>query len=89
MIIHKFVQNYTNLKVFWIYVSYGIIHSILCFVIPAYSLKGIVNENGNQQFINAGLKDIYIRDSKDEYRHINVQDLIDNDDISRKIKICL
>ena len=36
-----------NLKVFWIYVSYGIIHSILCFVIPAYSLKGIVNENGN------------------------------------------
>lgn len=31
--------------------------------------------------INAGIKDIYIRDSKDKYRHVNVQkDFIDNDD---------
>ena len=30
--------------------------------------------------INAVIKDIYIRDSKDEYRHIMVQDYIDNDE---------
>ena len=36
-----------NLKIFWIYVIYGIIHSILCFIIPAYSLFGIVDSNGN------------------------------------------
>ena len=31
--------------------------------------------------INAGIKDIYIRDSKDEYRHIDVQkDFIENDE---------
>ena len=36
-----------NLKRFWIYVIYGIIHSILCFIIPAYGLYGIVDINGN------------------------------------------
>lgn len=39
-----------------------------------------------RMIINAGLKDIYIRDSKDEYRHINVQDLIDNDESLEGIK---
>ena len=33
-----------------------------------------------RMIINAGIKDIYIRDSKDEYRHIMVQDYIDNDE---------
>ena len=36
-----------NLKIFWIYVIYGIVHSILCFIIPSYSLNGIVDNNGN------------------------------------------
>ncbi len=30
--------------------------------------------------INAGIKDIYIRDSVDEYRHIMVEDYINNDE---------
>ena len=30
--------------------------------------------------INAGIKDIYIRDSKKEYRHIEVEDFITNDE---------
>ncbi len=31
--------------------------------------------------INAGIKDIYIRDTKDEYRHVDVEkDFIENDD---------
>ena len=33
-----------------------------------------------RMIINAGIQDIYIRDSKDEYRHIMVQDWIDNDE---------
>ena len=39
-----------------------------------------------RMIINAGLKDIYIRDSKEEYRHINVQEFIDNDESLEGIK---
>ena len=41
-------KNYHfNLKTFWIYIMYGLIHSILCFTIPAYGLKNIINNNGD------------------------------------------
>ena len=41
-------KNYHfNLKTFWTYIIYGLIHSILCFMIPAYSLRNIINENGD------------------------------------------
>lgn len=33
-----------------------------------------------RMIINAGIKDIYIRDSKEEYRHILVKDYIENDE---------
>ena len=33
-----------------------------------------------RMIINAGIKDIYIRDSKTEYRHILVSDYIENDE---------
>lgn len=33
-----------------------------------------------RMIINAGIKDVYIRDGKDAYRHIMVQDWIDNDE---------
>ncbi len=33
-----------------------------------------------RMIINAGIKDIYIRDSKDEYRHVLVQEYVDNDE---------
>jgi dCMP deaminase len=33
-----------------------------------------------RMIINAGIKDIYIRDSKTEYRHIEVEDYITNDE---------
>ena len=33
-----------------------------------------------RMIINAGLKDVYIRDSKTEYRHIPVEDFINNDE---------
>ena len=33
-----------------------------------------------RMIINAGIKDIYIRDTKKEYRHINVEDYITNDE---------
>ena len=36
--------------------------------------------------INAGIKDIYIRDSKTKYRHILVQEYIDNDESLEGIK---
>lgn len=39
-----------------------------------------------KMIINAGIKDIYIRDSKEEYRHIDVQEYIDNDDSLEGIK---
>ena len=38
---------YFNIKTFWTFISYGLIHSILCFMIPSYSLKNIVNDNGD------------------------------------------
>lgn len=33
-----------------------------------------------RMIINAGIKDIYIRDNKDDYRHIDVSEYIENDD---------
>ncbi len=33
-----------------------------------------------RMIINAGIKDLYIRDNKDEYRHIMVEDYIKNDE---------
>lgn len=33
-----------------------------------------------RMIINAGIKDIYIRDSKEDYRHILVEDYISNDE---------
>ncbi len=33
-----------------------------------------------RMIINAGIKDIYIRDSKEEYRHIDVHTYIENDE---------
>ncbi len=39
-----------------------------------------------RMIINAGIKDIYIRDSKDEYRHILVQEFIDNDESLEGVK---
>lgn len=33
-----------------------------------------------RMIINAGIKDIYIRDTKDEYRHVEVEELIKNDE---------
>lgn len=33
-----------------------------------------------RMIINAGIKDLYIRDSKDEYRHVDVNDYIINDE---------
>lgn len=39
-----------------------------------------------RMIINAGIKDIYIRDSKDKYRHILVQDYIDNDESLEGVK---
>ncbi len=39
-----------------------------------------------RMIINAGIKDLYIRDSKDEYRHIEVQEFIDNDESLEGIK---
>lgn len=47
---------------------------------------GTYVENSNpcalckRMIINAGIKDIYIRDSKDKYRHIFVEEYIDNDE---------
>ncbi len=39
-----------------------------------------------RMIINAGIKDIYIRDSKTEYRHILVSDYIENDESLEGIK---
>ena len=42
------LKNYHfNIKTFWTYILYGLIHSILCFVIPAYGLRNIINEKGD------------------------------------------
>lgn len=39
-----------------------------------------------RMIINAGIKDVYIRDSKTEYRHILVQEYIDSDESLEGIK---
>lgn len=39
-----------------------------------------------RMIINAGIKDLYIRDSKEEYRHINVDEFIKNDESLEGIK---
>lgn len=39
-----------------------------------------------RMIINAGIKDIYIRDSKEKYRHILVSEYIDNDESLEGIK---
>ena len=39
-----------------------------------------------RMIINAGIKDIYIRDTKEKYRHILVQDYIENDESLEDIK---
>lgn len=39
-----------------------------------------------RMIINAGIKDIYIRDTKDKYRHINIEEFIDNDESLDGIK---
>lgn len=39
-----------------------------------------------RMIINSGIKDIYIRDTKDEYRHIDVQEFIENDESLNGIK---
>ena len=38
---------YFNLKTFWTYIMYALIHSILCFIIPAYGLRNIINDKGD------------------------------------------
>jgi len=41
-------KNYHfNIKTFWTYIAYGLVHSILCFTIPAYSLRNIINDKGD------------------------------------------
>ena len=41
-------KNYHfNLKSFWGYIIFALIHSILCFVIPAYGLKTVINKTGS------------------------------------------
>ena len=39
-----------------------------------------------KMIINAGIKDIYIRDTKDKYRHILVQEYIENDETLEGVK---
>lgn len=39
-----------------------------------------------RMIINAGIKDLYIRDSKEEYRHVNVDEFIKNDESLEGIK---
>ena len=62
------------------------------FLVGKSCTDGSYVENSNpcslckRMIINAGLKDIYIRDTKDKYRHINVQELIDNDESLEGIK---
>lgn len=40
------LNKYFNIRVFWTYVFYSIIHSAGCFFIPFYCLKGIMNNSG-------------------------------------------
>ncbi len=56
------------------------------FLVGKSYTDGSYVENSNpcalckRMIINAGLKDVYIRDSKTEYRHIPVEDFINNDE---------
>lgn len=50
-----------------------------------YSDGGYVEKSNpcalcKRMIINAGIKDIYIRDSKDEYRYIDVEEFVKNDE---------
>ena len=53
---------------------------------------GAYVENANpcalckRMIINAGIKDVYIRDSKNKYRHIEVSSYIDDDESLEGIK---
>ncbi len=55
-------------------------------------IDGTYIENANpcalckRMIINAGIKDIYIRNSKDKFRHIEVANYIDNDETLEGIK---
>lgn len=40
------IDAFFNLKVFWRYVFYSIIHSTICFHIPFYCLRGVINDSG-------------------------------------------
>lgn len=52
--------------------------------VDAVSGEYVANSNScsmcKRQIINAGIKRVYVRDTKDEYRMIEVQEWIDNDD---------
>ena len=53
---------------------------------------GAYVENANpcalckRMIVNAGLKDVYIRDSKDKFRHIDVEEYITNDESLEGVK---
>ena len=40
----------------------------------------LINSESSQMIINAGIERVYIRDNKDEYRMIMVQEWIDHDE---------
>lgn len=49
------INYYFNLKVFWSYIFYSILHSALCFYIPFIDLQGVIDSNGftyNQWYIS-------------------------------------
>ena len=52
--------------------------------VDAQTGEYIANSNScsmcKRQIINAGIKRVFVRDSKDEYRTIEVQDWVDNDE---------
>ena len=52
--------------------------------VDAVSGEYVANSNScsmcKRQIINAGIKRVYVRDTKDDYRMIEVQEWIDNDD---------
>ena len=62
------------------------------FLVGKNCKDGSYVENSNpcslckRMIINAGIKDIYIRDSKENYRHILVKDYIENDESLEGIK---
>ncbi len=69
----------------------SMIDSSLFLVGKSYSDGSYVEKSNpcalcKRMIINAGIKDIYIRDSKEEYRHIDVQEYIDNDESLEGIK---